>query len=98
MKKAGKKFQLSRSEKDKAQMQNLLLVAEINNHIVYENEIAFDEYPSVIGHLVTDSLPSGILHFTVFNADGIPLAERLSFVDNGEYRGCRRYRDNKIQF
>lgn len=85
--KGGKKFQLSRSEKDKAQLDNILLVAEINNHIVYENEISFDDYPSVIGHLVTDSLPSGILHFTAFNQDGMPLAERLSFVDNGEYRG-----------
>jgi hypothetical protein len=86
--KGGKKFQLSRSEKDKAQLDNLLLVAEINDHVVYENEIAFEEYPSVIGHLVTDSLPSGILHFTVFNKDGIPLAERICFVDNGEYRGA----------
>mgnify|MGYP001582541096 CR=1 FL=1 len=86
--KGGKKFQLSRSVKDKAQFDNLLLVAEINNHIVYENEIAFEEYPSVIGHLVTDSLPSGILHFTVFNKEGMPLAERISFVDNGEYRGA----------
>ncbi|HEY6062875.1 MAG TPA: hypothetical protein VIV35_04665, partial [Chitinophagaceae bacterium] len=86
--KGGKKFQLSRSEKDKAQFDNLLLVAEINNHIVYENEIAFEDYPSVIGHLLTDSLPSGILHFTVFNKDGMPLAERISFVDNGEYRGA----------
>ena len=85
--KGGKKFQLSRSGKDKAQFDNLLLIAEINNHIVYKNEIAFEDYPSVIGHLVTDSLPSGILHFTVFNQDGLPLAERLSFVDNGEYRG-----------
>jgi hypothetical protein len=85
--KGSKKFQLSRSEKDQAQFDNLLLVAEINNHIVFENEIVFEDYSSVIGHLVTDSLPSGILHFTVFNKDGIPLAGRLSFVDNGEYRG-----------
>ena len=81
----GKKFQLSRSEKDKALFESVVLVAEINNHIVYENEIAFEDYPSVIGHLVTDSLPSGILHFTVFNKEGMPLAERLSFVDNQEY-------------
>ncbi len=86
--KGGKKFQLSRSGKDKAQFDNILLIAEINNHIVYENEIAFEKYPSVIGHLVTDSLPSGILHFTIFNQDGIPLAERLSFVDNAEYKGA----------
>ncbi len=84
--KGGKRFQLSRSDKDKGQFDNLLVIAEINNHIVYETEIAFENYPSVIGHLVTDSLPSGILHFTVFNKDGVPLAERLSFVDNGEYR------------
>jgi hypothetical protein len=84
--KGGKKFQLSRSEKDKIQFENVLLVAEINNHKVYENEISLEDYSSVIGHLITDSLPSGILHFTVFNKEGLPLAERLSFVDNGEYR------------
>lgn len=84
--KGGKKFQLSRSEKDKLQLSNLLLLVEINNNVIYENEIMFEDYPSVIGHLVTDSLPSGILHFTVFNSEGIPLAERLSFVNNGEYR------------
>ncbi len=84
--KGGKKFQLSRSVKDKIQFETIWLVAEINNHMVYENEIKFDaDYPSIIGHLLTDSLPSGILHFTVFNKDGIPLAERLSFVDNHEY-------------
>jgi hypothetical protein len=86
--KGGKKFQLSRSTKDKVHLDNLLIIAQINNHIVYENEIAFEDYPSIIGHLVTDSLPSGILHFTVFNQEGIPLAERLSFVDNGEYKGA----------
>ena len=84
--KGSKKIQLSRSEKDKTSFDNLLLVAQINNQVVFETEIAFEDYPSVIGHLVTDSLPSGILHFTVFNKEGIPLAERLSFIDNGEYR------------
>lgn len=84
--KGGKKIQLSRSEKDKTAYDNLLLVAQINNHVVFETEISFEEYPTVIGHLGTDNLPSGILHFTVFNKDRIPLAERLAFVDNGEYR------------
>lgn len=92
----GKKFQLSRSEKDKALFETVVLVAEINNHLVYENEITFEDYPSVIGHLVTDSLPSGILHFTVFNKDGAPLAERLSFVDNHEYVGNTSLIETKI--
>jgi len=85
--KGGKKFQLSRSEKDKALFETVVLVAQINNHVVYENEITFEDYPSIVGHLVTDSLPSGILHLTVFNKDGAPLAERLSFIDNQEYIG-----------
>ncbi|HMU46588.1 MAG TPA: hypothetical protein PKC72_09480 [Chitinophagaceae bacterium] len=84
--KGGKKFQLSRSEKGKSAFEKILLLVEINKNVVYENEIAFEDYPSVIGHLVTDSLPSGILHFTVFSSEGIPLAERLSFVNNGEYK------------
>ena len=83
--KGGKKFQLSRGMKNRDQFENIWLVAQINNHVVYENEIAFENYPSVIGHLVTGNLPSGILHFAVFNKDKMPLAERLSFVDNREY-------------
>lgn len=84
--KGGKVFVLSRSKRNKEDFEKLLLVAQTRNNIVYENEISFGTYTSVKGHLITDSLPSGILHFTVFNADGIPLAERITFVDNGEYR------------
>lgn len=84
--KGAKKIILSRSEKDKAKFATLLLVAEINNQVVFENEIAFEDYPSVAGKIGTEDLPSGILHFTVFTKEGLPLAERLCFVDNGEYR------------
>ncbi|MEO7924797.1 MAG: hypothetical protein ABIR30_14030 [Chitinophagaceae bacterium] len=85
--KGGKKFQLSRSEKDKKNFETLKVIAVINNQLVYEQEISFEDYPSVVGHIGTDSLPSGILYFTVFDKNGAPLAERLCFVDNGEYRG-----------
>lgn len=82
----GKKFQLSRAVKNKQLYDVLRLVVTENYGIIYDNEIAFEDYPSVIGHLLTDSLPSGILHFTVFDKENKPLAERLAFVDNGEYR------------
>jgi hypothetical protein len=84
--KGGKKFQLSRGNKEKVRFETVLLVVQINNHVVNEFEIAFEDYPSVIGHILTDSLPSGILHFTVFTMDRLPVAERVSFVDNGEYK------------
>lgn len=85
--KSGKMFQLSRGEKGKQDYETVSLVVQMNNQVVYNNEITFENYPSVQGHLVTDSLPSGILHFTVFDKNGMPLVERLSFVDNGEYNG-----------
>lgn len=81
----GVAFTLSRSIKDKSAFENITLVGVMNNQVVNETDIAFDNFMSVRGHLLTDSLPSGILHFTVFNKEGLPLAERLSFVNNREY-------------
>ena len=83
--KGGKMFIMARNGPAKAEYQNIYLMAEMNNRIVYETEIDFEDYPSVKGHLITDSLPSGIIHFTVFNKDKMPLAERLAFVNNMEY-------------
>ncbi len=84
--KGGKLFVISRSRKEKELYSQLRVVAQQNNKIVFDNEVAFDDFYSVKGHLLTDSMPSGILHFTIFNSDGMPLAERLTFVDNKEYR------------
>ena len=84
--KGGKMFLLARPEKEKSLFSSVTIIAEMNKRIVYETSVDFDDYPSVKGHLLTDSLPSGIMHFTVFNKDGLPLAERLSFVNNREYK------------
>lgn len=81
----GKQFLLARREATKGMYQQLSIVAEMNNRIVFEADVDMEDYPSVRGHLITDSLPSGILHFTVFSSEGMPLAERLSFVNNREY-------------
>ncbi len=37
------------------------------------------------GNIQTTDFFSGILHITAFNKEGMPLAERLTFVDNREY-------------
>jgi hypothetical protein len=73
----GKYFVLSRSKKDQEQFDELLIIATLNNAIVYENRISFEDYPSVKGHLITKDLPPGILHFTVFSKDDIPLKDQV---------------------
>lgn len=82
----GKKFTLSRGTADKTKFDSITVVAQLNRNVVYEVDIAFEEYPSIVGHLLTDSLPSGVLQMTVFDKYGTPIAERLTFVDNNEYR------------
>jgi len=86
--KGGKKFLISRSANEKDKFGQLQIVVQQNHHIVFESDIDFETYLSLEGHLGTDSLPSGILQFTLFNKDGLPLAERLCFHDQGEYRGA----------
>ncbi len=86
--KGGKVFSLSRTQKQKEDFDKVQLVVQTGNKLVFDSEINFDDFLSVKGHLLTDSLPSGILHFTVFNKEGLPLVERIAFVDNKEYRSA----------
>lgn len=86
--KGGKMFELTRSEVEKDRLNTVTLVVQLNNNVVYNNTISFDDYPSIRGHLLTDSLSSGVLHFTVFNDKMVPVAERLSFVNNEEYKSA----------
>lgn len=88
-------FTVSRSVKDKSDFQNITLVGVMNNQVVNETDIEFENYMSVKGHVLTDSLPSGILHFTVFDKEGLPLAERLSFVNNREYISAGKFNTGK---
>jgi hypothetical protein len=83
--KDGKVFQLTRGEAQRDKYQSVTLLVQLNNEVVYRNMIPFDDYLSVKGRLLTQALPSGILHFTVFDASGNPIAERLSFVNNKDY-------------
>jgi hypothetical protein len=80
----GKVYELARNTKTSSE--NIILMVKLNNEIVFENQIPFGDELLLRGHLNTKDLPSGILHFTVLNSQRLPLAERLSFVNNGEYK------------
>lgn len=96
--KGGKQFLLSRAGKDMSEFSEVELVITIRNEIIYDMNIAFESYPSVLGHIITDSLPSGILHFTIFNKEGLPLVERLAFVNNGEYKSAVTVNPAQVSF
>jgi hypothetical protein len=60
------------------------MIGQIQHHSVFRQTFKKGG-KSLAGRINTSQLPSGILHITVFNKDGMPLAERLSFVNNKEY-------------
>lgn len=60
------------------------MIGQMQNNIVFRQNFKNDK--NLFGGTIqTRDLLSGILHITIFNKDGMPLAERLTFVDNKEY-------------
>ncbi|MFT3908419.1 MAG: MG2 domain-containing protein [Ferruginibacter sp.] len=82
---SGKNFEITRSRKDRELFDTVRLVVKMNNDTVFENTIAFNNEQVLTGLLKTKNITSGILHFILLNKNAVPLAERLSFVNNKEY-------------
>lgn len=59
------------------------MIGQMQNHIVFKQPLTGKNIYG--GTIPTEKLLSGILQITVFNKDNMPLAERLTFIDNKEY-------------
>lgn len=60
------------------------MIGQMQNHVVFRQN--FKNAKGVVqGIINTQNLMSGILQITFFNGKGIPLAERLCFVNNKEF-------------
>lgn len=61
------------------------MIGQMQHRVVFRQEFK-PGLAEMQGVIQTGKLQSGILHITFFNAADQPLAERLCFVDNKEYR------------
>lgn len=79
----GSFFEINQSGGDPA-FQSAYMIGQMQHQVVlrYEFPGGKTAYQGVID---TRPLPSGILQLTVFNRAGMPLAERLCFVNNREF-------------
>ena len=60
------------------------MIGQMQNQVIFKQPL--QQGKDLIGGLIqTSNLLSGILQVTLFNKDNIPLAERLTFIDNKEY-------------
>jgi hypothetical protein len=75
-------FELRQNVEDPS-LRAAYIIGQMQHHLVFRKDIKNDK--DLSGLINTTRLRSGILHITVFNAAGIPLAERLAFINNREY-------------
>lgn len=61
------------------------VMAQMNQQTVYGAKIRLQQKKQVTAPISTDSLTDGIMVLTVFNANNIPVAERLVFINNNNY-------------
>lgn len=73
------------------------MIGQMQHHVVFRQQLQ-GSATGMQGVINTQHLPSGILQVTVFNKDGSPLAERLCFVDNKEYRQSVQLLADTISF
>lgn len=79
----GKQFEILQHTTD-ADFTAAYMVGQMQHHVVFKTD--FNSAKSELtGRINTGELASGILQVTVFNKNGMPLAERLTFVNNKEY-------------
>lgn len=64
---------------------SFFVIAQIQQQIIYSARINLMSKKEITAPLPVDSLANGIVQLTVFNADEIPVAERIFFVNNDSY-------------
>ena len=65
--------------------QQFIVIAQINQQIIYKANVNLKEVFMSGGNIPTQSLPTGIVQVTVFDTHQNPLAERVCFVNNHDY-------------
>lgn len=66
---------------DLLQKGELKIVAQQNGNVFYVSKAVMNKQV-VIANIPKKTLPSGIVQFTLFSADNLPIAERLIFIKN----------------
>ena len=60
----------------------LYLLAHMNQRVVYAAQLSLEDKTEVAVAVPTADLPTGVLQYTLFDADWKPVAERVVFVNN----------------
>ncbi|MEO6548006.1 MAG: hypothetical protein ABIN94_08400, partial [Ferruginibacter sp.] len=79
------KYTLTRPDSVDAVLTSYTVVAQIQQRLVYSAKINMTKKASVTAPIEIDSLPTGVMQLTVFNAVQEPVAERVVFINHDNY-------------
>jgi hypothetical protein len=68
------------------ELKTLHVLAHMNQHPVFSALVDLSSKNSITSQIPIGSLPTGVLQITLFNANWIPVAERIVFINNNEYQ------------
>ena len=77
--------QIQRTPTAVESLQNLHLLISMHQHLLYKAAVNLKEKSTSLAEISTESFPTGIVQISLFNADWIPIAERVIFVNNHEH-------------
>ncbi|MCW3073467.1 MAG: hypothetical protein JWP69_536 [Flaviaesturariibacter sp.] len=78
-------YVMKRSAEVPADLKRVHLVGQMHQQLVYRATVNMEQMDITSGIIKLDSLTTGILQLTLFSNDWKPLAERIAFVNKGDY-------------
>jgi hypothetical protein len=78
-------FIIERSENVPENFKNLILVIHMNSVGLYQVAINESEKTKLNSEISVNDLPTGLLQFTLFTSDWIPISERILFINNNTH-------------
>lgn len=78
-------FTIERSSNAGENFKTMHLLIHRNEILCYKLDINMHNKASISSEISLDNLPGGITQFSLFNADWIPVAERIIFLNNHDY-------------
>ncbi|MES2892298.1 MAG: hypothetical protein V4725_09810 [Bacteroidota bacterium] len=78
-------YTIKRPDSAKAENTSFYVIGQMQQRLVYSARINMSKKTEITAPIETDSLPTGVLQVTIFNADYLPIAERIVFINHDNY-------------
>jgi hypothetical protein len=91
------RFQVRRTDNAPENFRRMVLLVHMNQITLYRVSINTTEKTTLNSELPLAELPTGLLQFTLFTSDWIPVAERVVFVNNRSHEFEAKIKAEKIR-